>query len=580
MLIKVRLAFVVCFLTCFFISITAFSQAPDKVVADEVQVINGKKYTVHIVSKKETMYSLSKKYNCTIEEIQKANPIIGEKGLQLGQTILIGFKTGEKSAEVKAASVQKDNTSKPSESIKATVVKPAEKSADAKPAAVAQDKMSKSAEGVNPGVKTPEKTADVKPLPATPLLYTKSKKGSMKDSVTVPAKKIVKDTAVKATWMDTLKKVNPNPENAQYKIALFLPLNLSTESNTKNAEDGNSAEVISSSALIGAEFYEGFKMAADSLAKEGLKAHLYVYDSAGDTNRINKLLLKPELKSTNLIIGPLFPVNSFRFAKFSKDNGIVMVSPLSNADKLLKENPFAINGMPSVKTQCLKMSEFLVDSFPSANILILTANSAKEIELANNFKQSVTNLLKARGNITTTLKVINHADIGVKTVKESLSTSAKNVIIIPSSEEAFISVILSNLKGLLSDYNITVCGLPTWQKFETVDADIFQDLNTHIFNAYYVNHNSEPIQKFRKQYKALYKTEPSEYVYHGFDAGYYYLKALMSFGPGFIEVLPELKFQVMHTNFDFERVGVKGGYENKYVSILKYADFQLWKLNK
>lgn len=48
----------------------------------------------HKVEKQETLYSISKKYDCTITEILNANPIIKEVGLQEGSIVYIPTKNG------------------------------------------------------------------------------------------------------------------------------------------------------------------------------------------------------------------------------------------------------------------------------------------------------------------------------------------------------------------------------------------------------------------------------------------------------------------------------------------------------
>lgn len=50
------------------------------------------KWIKHVVEPKETLYSLSKKYNITIQEIQEQNQLVLRKGLQIGQVILIRIK--------------------------------------------------------------------------------------------------------------------------------------------------------------------------------------------------------------------------------------------------------------------------------------------------------------------------------------------------------------------------------------------------------------------------------------------------------------------------------------------------------
>lgn len=43
----------------------------------------------HVVAPKETLYSLSKKYGVTVDEIKQQNPTLLNKGLQIGQTLTI-----------------------------------------------------------------------------------------------------------------------------------------------------------------------------------------------------------------------------------------------------------------------------------------------------------------------------------------------------------------------------------------------------------------------------------------------------------------------------------------------------------
>jgi ABC-type branched-subunit amino acid transport system substrate-binding protein len=498
---------------------SAFTQTNESALSgdDKIQVIDGKKYIIHVVLKKETLYAISKKYLINIEDLVATNPEINSIGLRAGQQIKIPVK----------------ESVKPLEALKPT---------------------------------------------SPPLLYSKPKKGGLLDTTSI--KSLSKDSA-KIKMDEILSRKDSSSLNTEYGVALLLPLNLYSETAHHPEKEENAAqENLSSSSHMGLEFYEGFKLAADSLQKEGLKARMYVYDTAGDTDRVNQLMAKPELKKNHLIIGPVAPVTSInKVARFCKDNSIIMVSPLANITKILTDNPFLVNVTPSVKTQCQQMSEFITDSFPEANIIVLNANSTKDIDLGNTFKQTISSLLKQRNSVLSKVSMINHADVSLKGVIEALSTTSKNVLIIPSSEEGFISVILSGLIPQIEKYKITVIGLPTWQKFETIDADIFQQLNTLVFNSFYVDYQNENTLKFRKKFRKLYKTEPSEYAYHGFDVGYYYLKALMTFGPSFLDFLPELKYPLMHTICDYERKNGLGGYENKYISILKFENFKMVKVN-
>ncbi|WP_163411065.1 muramidase family protein [Flavobacterium ajazii] len=59
-----------------------------KIPVHSSQKINQDQQNIHIVAEKETLYGLSKKYNVSVEAIQNANPILAN-GLQVGQELII-----------------------------------------------------------------------------------------------------------------------------------------------------------------------------------------------------------------------------------------------------------------------------------------------------------------------------------------------------------------------------------------------------------------------------------------------------------------------------------------------------------
>lgn len=51
--------------------------------------VAGSSVLTHKVEPKETLYSLSKKYGVTVDDIKNQNPDVAQKGLQIGQTLII-----------------------------------------------------------------------------------------------------------------------------------------------------------------------------------------------------------------------------------------------------------------------------------------------------------------------------------------------------------------------------------------------------------------------------------------------------------------------------------------------------------
>lgn len=84
--------------------------AVSAVSAEEIVVIGGAKYTIHDVVKGETLYSLARHYGVTVDDIKEANTVLTE-GLKAGQRIKIPVKSAvEKSPKVQLHKVVRGET--------------------------------------------------------------------------------------------------------------------------------------------------------------------------------------------------------------------------------------------------------------------------------------------------------------------------------------------------------------------------------------------------------------------------------------------------------------------------------------
>lgn len=81
------------------------------------------------------------------------------------------------------------------------------------------------------------------------------------------------------------------------------------------------------------EYYEGFLMAVDSLKRTGVSLDLYVYDSGKDISTLNTILAKNEMKSMNIIIGPMHQNQIKPLSDFAEKNDIRLVIPFSQKEK-------------------------------------------------------------------------------------------------------------------------------------------------------------------------------------------------------------------------------------------------------
>ena len=65
---------------------------------ERIVYIDGAKYRIHVVSKGETLYSLSKRYEVSIDEIMATNPALAD-GLKTDQMIKIPYNGSNERSE-------------------------------------------------------------------------------------------------------------------------------------------------------------------------------------------------------------------------------------------------------------------------------------------------------------------------------------------------------------------------------------------------------------------------------------------------------------------------------------------------
>ncbi|NQY68430.1 MAG: amino acid ABC transporter substrate-binding protein, partial [Flavobacteriales bacterium] len=64
----------------------------------------------------------------------------------------------------------------------------------------------------------------------------------------------------------------------------------------------------------------------------------------------------------------------------------------------------------------------------------------------------------------------------------------------------------------------------------------------------------------------------------GFDIGFYYMSMLLNHGSGFVSQLETEKHKGILSSFDFYKTGFDSGYENNSVSILRYVNYRLTRV--
>ncbi len=560
---------------------------PAKDVQEDDNKITSTDFIYHRVKRKQTVYSLSKKYNVTQADIFACNP--GSRyGINENQIIKIP-KSKEVVNAINQFQVNEpfDDTLKTEDQyIYHKVVKDDTEFSIKRLYAISKDILYEHNPFLSDGLKLGQvlKILNIIGVESSTVLIRSDEE--LSDTIIFDKRDFI-------AYSDSIFNPDCNKITYQrepFQVALLLPLYLE-----RNDEEFyiDSSEVddfgkklyeniyyepfyIYPGSKAFVEFYEGFLLAVDSLKQRGLSINLHVYDTQNDTSRIKEILSFPEFASTDLIIGPIYnqaqPAILKVVSEFSREHQIKMVSPLSDNLTLVNENPYLFQVYPSYISQIDEFAKF-VSRFSDKNIILV--HNADSIGYSN--IQMVKEKIFKNLSVDTLVNNIQFKEVAfidsINILKHALSETIENVFIVPSNEEAFVTDVVTNLNTLKTfGHNVRVIGLSRWQRFRNIDPEYYFNLDLCIAAPFFIDYHDKDVKRFVLKYRDTFKTEPDQMAIHGYDVSLYFLSALMNYGNNFENCIYNHKVDLLQADYKFVKWYRQSGYENIGVDIIKYYD--------
>jgi hypothetical protein len=360
-------------------------------------------------------------------------------------------------------------------------------------------------------------------------------------------------------------KAVPPPVKAAAKvsvISLLLPFGLD------HIGPGLSYTDISlKKARIAADYYQGFKLALDSLTFYGYNYRLQLYDAKDDAYQARALAYKPQIWASDLIIGPIFPDDMKAFAALYAGPRNPIVSPLAPETPLTFRNQNMVTVNPPLDYHALCVAQYINSHIKPQKIFILRSGYSQDIDYIVPFQRAIDSLSKK--NIKVITITVTRGQL--RPLIGQLSANRQNVFVVPSTDQPFLMVTLRSLDTLAKKYPVTLFGHPSWAHFAFLNTQLLQRLKTHITSADNVNYRSAETITFIRNYRNTYHKEPTDYAIKGFDEGLYFGKLLAT---GQIKNMAQNDFTGLHNKFHFvKKPGI--GWVNTHVNLLLYSNFEL-----
>lgn len=350
-----------------------------------------------------------------------------------------------------------------------------------------------------------------------------------------------------------------------YNIALMMPLYLSEVAQMDvDIDPDTSAQEYRPLQFV--QFYEGFRMALDSLKETGVSLKVTVCDVERDTLKTLRLLQDPEFRNMDLIIGMMYPQNFQLVADFAEKYNIALVNPLSERDQILVNHKKVFKVRPSFNTQFSELISYLQSNFKDSTIVVISDNQRLNMITANKI---ITRMEEDTADI--------HLAEGYGEVLSLLSKEKGNIIIMISDNKSYVLDVVTKLNEHRNEFSMTLMGLPRWDRFDDIEADYLVNLRTHVMAPYFIDYDDPGVKKFVSLYQARYQTDPDALAFQGFDITFYFVTALWKYGKSFDRCIPGLRMNSLQTDFRFSS-SKENGFENQYWEMYEYGNYHLKKI--
>lgn len=532
-----------------------------------VPLTNAEHYGVHIVAQGETLYGISKKYSCTVDQLKALNPGV-EAGLSIGQKLNIPIRETLNNGETIQSDTPNNTTvtydiSYSDSIVKHVVLEHETLYSISKRYMVSTDTIQK----LNhlDGVKV--KKGDVLMIPVKKVDYQIIEKE-------IPPVKVVTD------YHTTTAQVLTKPV---YSVALLLPLMLTqNEAELNKPLKVDQVRELYPTTKMSFEFYQGFLFAADSLVGAGLNVNVYVYDTKKDSATIAGIFQKEEFAQMDLVVGPMFQAEADVTSRLCQQKQIPLVLPFKVDAAIIDKNPLVYKTVASNMTLFDGAVDYLLQYHANHNILIVKPTSASDLAIYERCRERYNaGIAKIPGAMNDHIIEVSPGSNSGRDLETYIKKDTINVVLVPSENIKFVAGIMTRLNSVMnnnyrsSKMKVIVFGIEDWNRYEDLDVMHKNRLYQHYATYRFADLNEGQGLEFVKAYRKRFGTDPTLFSTQGFDVGLYFLGALHLYGTEFGPFLQNYQVDLVQNDFKFRTVADGSGNENIRVAIVMYNDYKL-----
>ena len=553
------------------LSAQEYQNTPVEISTEKVKV-NGKVCYSHIVLEKQTLYSISKAYEVSLEDLYQLNPKLKTEGLKKNSIILIPVKQSAQQPE-------KTKPSKKEENKKFSEVLTRIKEKKNEPAPTSDKAPRLHSVRWYEDLESISETYGVSIEIIMAANNLEGRKLSRGQKLIIPyPEEIVqaKNQNVSTGELLGSAPVNAEPSDSTYCV---LPSDFFTRIFVKRipvkttvvlpltAEDGSPNR-------NNIDFYCGVLLAVYNMAEKGIDCNLNVYDMMDSEAPVSI----ENIIDSDLIIGPVSTADLTRMVSVAT-NAKAIISPLDQRAEELAKRYTNIFQIPTPhKLQYNDLTNWMAENTGSADrVILITEKGARQTEITNSLISNLANsgldyqqysysILEGR-DVTTPLTV-------------QMTPEGINKVLVASESEAFVNDVVRNLNLLaFNGLNIELYAPSKIKGFETIEVDNLHNTSLHLSLGYNIEYDTEEVKNFLMKYRALFNTEPSQFAFQGYDITSYFMELCSQHGAEWKEHVVSNPKKMLQSTFCFRKEPF-GGYINTGIRRISFGkEYSIEKKN-
>lgn len=502
--------------------------APPVSISKDKVKIEGEIFYSHVVLEKQTLYSICKAYHVSFEDIYQHNPYVEEYGLRKDDVIIIPVVEIPNQAPEHRPSA---------DTLTTTTVTPRTVNGEIRHAVKWYEDLAAIAEKYG--------VSERMIMLANGMEDNRIRNNQV---LLIPDADATEEDFAKAENEEGLAQATDSTEVDEWSAyaskrvdaSLILPFKATGTSGSKNNMD----------------FYSGVLLAMKEITDKGIDMHLNVYDITAGADKL------PEdvLKASDIILGPVSP-NDINDVMALVDGECPVVSPLDpKAESLVPQYRNLIQAPSPLLSQFTDIANWLKEDMQENDRVIVISEKGGKHGDSGTLLQTIIE----RNQIEFTPFIYNIAEArGVQSRLEALMTrTGVNRVVLASESEAFVNDAVRNL-SLISHHKVQVVlySSAKIRTFETLEVDNLHHTSLHTSLTYNIDYDNYRARSFILRYRALFKTEPTQYAYLGYDLTKYFIALVLKYDDEWINHLTEEEATLIQSRFKFETNGY-GGYIN------------------